>query len=199
MNGDNLCDASCGNTQGVVSASESVEDSKFGIDFTKTLVVDDEECIDVFGHFFNSVECLVNLAVALEAEGDSNDTYGKDAEFFGYPCDDGGGTCSCSTTHTCGDERHLGTVVEHIGDVVQTLFCCLAGFIWFVASSESFFSQLDMNGYGRVVERLIVRVAKHEGHIVDSFAVHVVDSIAATTTNTYHLDDAVFFFGCAEV
>jgi hypothetical protein len=34
---------------------------------------------------------------------------------------------------------------------------------------------------------------------VDAFAVHVVDSVAATASYTNHLDDAMFLFGIAEV
>ena len=56
-----------------------------------------------------------------------------------------------------------------------------------------------MNRNGRVVKCLIVGVAEHEGYIVDAFAIHVVDSIAATASYTNHLDDAFLSFWLAEV
>ena len=56
-----------------------------------------------------------------------------------------------------------------------------------------------MNGYGRIVECLVICVAQHEGYVVYALAIHVVDGIAATATNTNHLDDAVFLDGLAKV
>ena len=34
---------------------------------------------------------------------------------------------------------------------------------------------------------------------MDTFAIHVVDGIAATATNTNHLDDTVLFLGFTEI
>lgn len=34
---------------------------------------------------------------------------------------------------------------------------------------------------------------------MDAFAVHVIDGIAATATNTNHLDDTVLFLGLTEI
>ena len=56
-----------------------------------------------------------------------------------------------------------------------------------------------MDGNRRVVESLIIRITKYEGYIVNTFTIHVVDSITATATDTNHLDDAIFFLGLAKV
>src|SRR5665647_1984645 len=40
-------------------------------------------------------------------------------------------------------------------------------------------------------QRLIVGVAKHKGHILDAFLVHVVYGIASATTNSDDLDDGL--------
>ena len=63
----------------------------------------------------------------------------------------------------------------------------------------SFLAQLQMDGDRRVVQRLIIGITQYEGNIVDAFAIHVVDGVATTSTNTNHLDDAIFFFGLAKV
>ena len=34
---------------------------------------------------------------------------------------------------------------------------------------------------------------------MDAFAVHVIDGIAATATNTNHFDDAILFLGLAKI
>ena len=83
--------------------------------------------------------------------------------------------------------------------VFDALFGCLAGFLGLVACSESLLAQLQMDGHGRVVECLVIRVAQHERHVVDAFAVHVVHGIAATATNTNHFDDAILFLGFTEI
>ncbi len=56
-----------------------------------------------------------------------------------------------------------------------------------------------MNGDGRIVKCLIVSIAEYEGHIVDTFTIHVVNGIAATASYTNHLDVAVLFCRLAEV
>ena len=56
-----------------------------------------------------------------------------------------------------------------------------------------------MYGHWRVVECLCVGVAKYEGDIVDAFAVHVVDGVAATATNTDDFDNAVLLLRLTEV
>ena len=39
-----------------------------------------------------------------------------DAFFFGDACHNRGGSCACSASHTCGDERHLGAFVKDLVD-----------------------------------------------------------------------------------
>ena len=51
-----------------------------------------------------------------------------------------------------------------------------------------------MDGDGTVVEGLGISIAKNETDIVDSLTVHVVDGIAAATTNTDNLNYAVALF-----
>ena len=46
---------------------------------------------------------------------------------------------------------------------------------------------------------MVVGVTEHEGYVVDAFAIHVVNGIAATTAYTDDFDDAMLVFGAAEV
>ena len=56
-----------------------------------------------------------------------------------------------------------------------------------------------MDGYRRVVERLVVCVAEYERDIVDALTIHVVDGITTSATDTNHLNDTVFLLGCTEI
>ena len=56
-----------------------------------------------------------------------------------------------------------------------------------------------MHGHGRVVQSLVVGVAKHERHVVNALAIHVIHGIAATSAYTDDLDDAAILFGLTEI
>ena len=153
----------------------------------------------MLGHLFHTVECLVDLAGAFETEGNGDDTHGEDTHLLAHTGDDGSRTCSGSATHTGRDERHAGAVVEHVADILDALLSSLARPFGTVAGSESLTAELQMHGHGTVVECLVVGVAQYERYVVNTLTIHVVDGIAATSSHTNHLDDAVFFFGSPEV
>ena len=145
-------------------------------------------------HLFHAVEGLVNLLLAFETEGDGDDTYSEDAQFFRHAGDDGSSTGAGATTHAGGDERHLRAVVEHALQRAFTLFGSGTRSLGLVACSQTFSTQLQVYRNGGVVERLTVGVAEHEGDIVDAFLVHVVHGVAATATHTDDFNDAVLFW-----
>ena len=199
MGGDNLGNALGCHAQCVVGLGKGVEQGEFRIDFAQALIVDDEQGIYVFRHLLHAVEGLIDLLVALEAERNRDDAHGEDVQLLAHTGYHGSGPRACAATHTGRDESHLGAVVEHVLDVVDGLLGRLTGTFGFVAGTESLLAQLQMHGHGRVVECLIVRVAKHETHVVDAFTIHVVDSVATASTHTNHFDDAVLFLGFTEI
>ena len=109
--GDDLSNALCCHAQGVVGLAEGIEHGELGVDGTQTLVVDDEQGVDMLRHLLHAVERLVDLAVALEAERYGHDAHGEDAKLLGDACYDGRCTCACAASHASCDERHLGAVV----------------------------------------------------------------------------------------
>ena len=150
-------------------------------------------------HFLHTVKSLVNLTIALKTEGDGHNTNGENTHFLGYACNDWCGTCSCTTTHTGCDKGHTCSVTQHILDILDTLLSSSTSLFGLVTCSKTFLTQLQMNRDGRVVECLIVCITEYEGNVVDTFTIHVVDGITTSATDTNHLDDAVFFFGCSEI
>lgn len=91
--------------------------------------------------------------------------------------------------HTSGDEHHLGAIVEHLADVFNAFFGGFAGLCRDVSRAESFFSELETNGNGRVHQCFAIGVAKYEIDIVNTLTVHVVDGISATASNADDLND----------
>ena len=86
-----------------------------------------------------------------------------------------------------------------VPDVLQALLGSSLSLLGTVAGSQSLAAQLELDGHGGVVECLVVGVADDEGHVVDAFLVHVVDSIASSATYSDDLDDAVPLFGYPEI
>ena len=82
VNGDDFRDRLGGHGERVVGLAESCHEREVGIDLTQTLVVDDEQCVNVFCHLLDAVECLVNLLGTLEAEGYGDDADGEDAHLL---------------------------------------------------------------------------------------------------------------------
>ena len=56
-----------------------------------------------------------------------------------------------------------------------------------------------MYGYGGIAECLIICIAEHKRNLMDTLAIHMVDSITATAAYTNNLDDAALYFGFSEI
>ena len=136
--GDDLRDALSSHGERIVGLAEGIEHGEFGINGTQALVVDHQQGIDMLLHLLHTVEGLVDLTVALKAEGDSDDTDGEDAQFFGDAGDDGRCTRAGAAAHTGGDECHTGAVGEHSADVLDALFGGQTGLLGLVACAEAF-------------------------------------------------------------
>ena len=198
MNGDNLSDGLCGDGERVVCLAESLHDGQVGIDFQKALVVDDKQGIDILGYLLDTVESLVDFLASLKLEGDGDDADGEDAEGFGFACYDRRGSGAGAASHAGCDESHARAVGEHVADGLDGLFSRFAGTGRDVAGTETFCAELKFHWDGRIVESLRIGVAEHESDIVDAFAVHVIDCVAAAAANADDFDDALFFLWCAE-
>ena len=140
--GNDLGNGLGGDAERVVGLAEGGRQREVGIDFTEALVVDDEQGIDVLGHLLYAVERLVNLLGTLEAEGDGDDTYGKDAHLLGDACDDRSSTSTRAAAHAGGDEGHARAVAQHGFDVVEAFFGSLPCALRLVARTESFGTEL---------------------------------------------------------
>ena len=142
----------------------------------------------MLGHLLDAVECLVDLLVAFEAEGNGDDAHGEDVHLTGALGDDGCRSGAGTTSHAGSDECHTGAVGEELLDLFDGLEGCLTAFLGLVARTKAF-AHLEFVGHRRIGQRLAVGVAEDVGHVVDAFVVHVGDGIAAAATDAHNLDD----------
>ena len=70
----------------------------------------------MLGHFFDTVESLVDLALAFKTERNGHDTYGEYAQLLADTSNDWSGTSTSSATHSGSDECHLSAVAQHLLD-----------------------------------------------------------------------------------
>ena len=186
---DDFGNASCGDGERIVGFLKSRENVEVGIYFAQTLVVDDEEGIYVFGDFLHAIEGLVNFAISLKEEGNSDDADRQDAHVFGFACNNRCGTCACTAAHAGCNEDHLRSVVEHLADFLHAFLGGFASAFGSVACAETFLAQLETYGNGGVHERFRVGVAEYKVDFVNAFAIHVVDSVSAAATHADNLDN----------
>ena len=144
----------------------------------------------MLGYLLDAIERLIDFLVSLELEGDGDNAHGEDACILGTLSDDGCRTGACATTHSGGYEDHACAIVEHLFDVLEAFHGCGACLLGYVACSEAVLAKLQMIGYGRVLQCLLIGVADDVCHVVDSFAIHVVHGVAPSTSHTHYLDDA---------
>ena len=192
VHGDDFGDALCRYAQCVVGLAEGILHGKLSVDGEEALVVDYEQRINVLRHALHTGECLQNLLLAFPLEWYRDDSHGEDIHRLGYACHFRTGSRSCSATHSGCDEHHLGAVVEHVAYLLFALFSLLLSGLGVVSGSESLFAELQVNRHRRVVESLLVGIAKHESNVVDAFLIHVVHGIATAAAYTNDLYYAVW-------
>ena len=122
--GDDFGDGACGRGERVVGFGECVLEYFVRVYVGEPLVVDDEQRVDVFAHFFGSGEGFVDFLESFEQERYGDDAYGEEPSLACYACHDGGGSCACASAHACGDEDHVDVGAEEVVDVGGAFFGC---------------------------------------------------------------------------
>ena len=153
----------------------------------------------MFRHLLNAVKSLVNLPLALETERYRDYADGQYAHLLRLAGYHRSGTRTRSAAHSGGDERHLGAVAEHFPNVFDALLRGFTRLFGLVSGAKPLLAELQMHRHGRIVKRLIVRIAQHERHVVNALPIHVVHRIAASTANADYLYNTFFLLGFAEI
>ena len=99
---------------------------------------------------------------------------------------DGCCTGAGAATHTCGDEKHLGVVGDSFAYFVFVLQGEVAGALGYAAGTKS--AKYYLVWHRARCKCFGIGVTDYEVHTMDALTVHVVDGIAAATTDTDYFD-----------
>ena len=100
--------ASCCCSQNIISVSKSFREVQVSEHFSKFLVTDDDNCINILFQQFYSFVSLLLSSLAFKFERHSNNCNCENSHFSCSLCNDRRCTSSGSSTHTCCYENHSG-------------------------------------------------------------------------------------------
>ena len=146
----------------------------------------------MLSHLVGAVEGLENLFLPLEHERDGHDSDGQHLGLFREARHHRGGPGAGASAHAGRDEHHFGAVFKQFPDFVCALFRTLSSDFRIVACATAVGyvpSKKEFCRHGRHVEMLFIGVAHHEIHVRDVLTIHIVDRVAATASDSNHLDD----------
>ena len=132
-----------------------------------------------------------NVHPLFEAERFRHDGDRQNFEFPRNLRNDGSRTCSGSTAHAGGDEHHVGAR-KHFRDAIAILERGLATDLRIRPGTESLREgSADLQRGLRIeaLQCLRIGVRRDEIHTLDAPTEHVLDGVAATTTDANHFDD----------
>ena len=181
---DDFGDASCGGGQHVIGFLEGFGEFHVAVLVTQLVGADEDERVDAFLELVDACQSLQLAATAFSLHRHGDDTHGEDAFVFGQLGHHGSGTCSSATTHTCGDEQHLGFIIEQGFNLVSAHLGGFATDVRVVAGTQFTLPKVNGGLHIALQQGLMVSVAKDEIDTLYAFLHHVVDGIAAATAHT---------------
>ena len=101
----------------------------------------------MFSEFLDASERLYYLTFALEIEWYGDHTDGKYSCLLCHLSHYWSSTCTRAAAHSCGDEHHLGAVIEQMADVLDVRFRLLTSHFGLRTSAKSL-AKLYLNGDG---------------------------------------------------
>ena len=155
------------------------------------LIIDDNEAVHILFELVYAVHSPGKHFATLIAERQGHNGYGQYALVFGQLGDDRCGARAGAASHSGCNEQHLGVVVQHLeGDFVLALYGRIATFGRVGACSQTL-AHLHLHRDIAASESLGVGVADHKTASLDVFAVHIVDCIAAASSDSEHFDNCI--------
>ena len=146
----------------------------------------------MLAHTVYTLLCLFQAFAAFVSKRSSYDTNSQDAQIAAYFSHYRRTTRTCATTHTGSNECHTGIYFQYFRDILNTFFACLLtdfGIRTCTQTLRQVWPKLNLISYRAQCQCLRVSVADYKINAFNTKAVHVVNSIAATTTYTYHFND----------
>ena len=159
---DDVGDGLGGSGERIVGLAEGVAEVEVGVNVDEAIVVDHEKGIAPLFDGLYTFERHEDLLLAFELERDCDNADGEDAEFVGDLCHDGRSTGTCSATHTCGNEDHLGAIGQSLADGFGILLGEVASDFRLGTCTESFFADEELVGDVGAFECLLVCINNEE-------------------------------------
>ena len=165
-------------------------------DFQQFFVEHDDQGIDVGLQFRQALVGVFHAAVALPLEGLGHHTNSQNPHFLGHAGNDGGGPRARATAHTGGNKKHVRAINSGT-NIFHRSLGRFAAFVGFAARAQAAQPQLDGAVGVAANQGLRIGVSTHELHTLDAVGDHVLNRVAATTTDPDHfnLSTLVKFFG----
>src|SRR5690606_11489956 len=161
------------------------------VDIAEFIVEYGQDSITVLTQFVDTDLCLKRLLLAFPAERHRDDADSEYIHVFRNLGDHGSCARTGSTTHSGGDEHHLGALKE-LTDLIFAFKGC--GFTNFrICATTKTFSEVGTDlkfvWHRAQVKSLCIRIANHEFDILDAQIEHVVYGVASPAAHADHFDD----------
>ncbi len=188
---DDLDDAPDGGGEHLVRLRESILYQLVAVVFVQLLVVDKQQAVHVLLQLVHAVDGSRERLVALVEEGECHNGHSQDALVLGHLGNHRSGSGARAAAHTGGDEEHLGAGIEdYLFDLVLALQGGVAAHDRVGAGAESA-PELDLGRHRTAIKRLRISVAHCECAALDALAEHIVDRVAASSSDAEDLDDFI--------
>ena len=186
LHGDKLGDTLRCRCQDIVSLTEGLAYGQLAIHLTDALVVDYEQRVGILAQLLHSACSLLATCSTLPQQGKCNVGNSQKAHLVCQLGDDGRSTCTCTATHTCGNEDHLGLAsLEVITNLVNRLHSQLATAVGVVTCSQTgAHNDFILGGNVEVVQRALIGITSKEVYILDTHTPHIVERITSGTAHT---------------
>ena len=161
-----------------------------GIHVAESLVVDNQQRVNVLPQLVHTLQRLHNLTLLLEVERYRHHTYCQQTHSFRHASYHRSRTRSGTATHASRHKDHLRAVAQQLLDIIDIALGLLPTKFRISTGPKTRRTQHDFHRHRRTRQRLAVRVTDGKCHALHAFLVHVSDGITATAAHTNHLDDA---------
>ena len=154
------------------------------------LVGDDDQGVHLVLQFPDAGLGGPHPAGALKAEGLRDDAHGEDVHLLGHLRHDGSAAGTGAAAHARGDEDHVG-ILQGLGDLAAALLGGLAAHLGIRAGPLAvgqLLADLDLIGGAGDIQRLLVRIHRHELHTLGAGLHHAVDHVVAAAADADDFD-----------
>src|SRR5690606_18178539 len=163
-------------SQHIISLRKCFPDWQVSVNLTKFIIQNHQHSITTSAESFDTNISEIFLFLSFKSKGRGNNTHGKYAHALGYFGDDRSSTCSGSSTHTRGNEKHFGAF-QKLTDLFLAFNGCALAYFRVGPTTKALcklFSDLQFGRNRTAFKCLQVSVAYHKFYVFNTLTIHVV-------------------------